>query len=603
MEEEKSLPFVTSFTPLTSLDQPSKIQQPIFHEIVDVFAECTRGNFKPYLICLKEGYISKEFIDPAGYNLIHYSASYNDVPLMYYLLTELKIDIDICSKAHQSSLMIAANFGLVEIIRMLLEYKADLTLRDNCSFTPLMYAAKQNHIPALIYFIYKGADVCISDANGCTVAHWASFKNNLFLLRLFRRLGITLTQSDSQGFTPFQRAFSNDAYESIKYLIEEKELNVLPEKLNVEEIKSESIKMMIQEALDVRKEKFSVRRSFWSFWETNPKRNAFGSYVMMILLAFWGFLNGVFYKQENDFYILNILFMVLCFYFFLYVYIFIYKLVFSLKTVEKNEAFEENDSFTKRVKQFHSKDCLEMALMDFSNLYKAIQPGNKELHNQNYTSVSIIYEDHNESILTPQYNFTFLHYIAYLIDRFRFTEALDIDTNRLCPTCLSFKLPKTKHCRYCGVCVSYYNHHSHIFSRCIDHKTHPYYFILLTLQQILLTLYFFLQIVIYSSYRTSYMGLAYFETLYYLLKFDGTFIFFIYVLIAFALFYNTLFWNIEFYGILTNQTYNEIFNRHRYAYLYSNWNDAKGRTWKIFSNATSQGIVKNVVRYVKRCLA
>lgn len=579
---------------------PQPLTQPIFHQIVDVHSEIQRGNFKPFLICLQEGYITKDYIDPVGYNLVHYGASYHDIPLVFYLLSEVQLDVNIRSSSQQTPLMIASNFGSVEMIRLLLEYKADLTLRDNCQFTSLMYTVKQNHVPAFIYLLYKGSNPDISDSNGCTLAHWASFKNNLFFLRLCKTLGFSLTSNDLKGFTPFQRAFSNDSYDSIKFLLNEKDLNVLPEKINLEEIKSDSIKQMIKEKLSERNREFDIKRKFWEFWGKNPKANAFISYFVLFLFGLYGFLNGVFYKPENDFFIMNIMFMVLGFYFLLYEHIFINKIEFSnRKTPENNELFEENDPFARRIKALLTKDSLEMGLTDFSALDAVLPKG----LSQNHASLSIIYEDHNEMISPPRYNWTFLHYISYLVEKFRFTEALDIDCNRLCPTCLSFKLPKTKHCNICGVCVSYFNHHSHIFAKCIDYKTHPYYMILLSLQEVLLSMYIMLHISIYSNMRLSYSGLCFFETGYLVLKNDGVFILSIYLLMAVLLFYNTLFWIIECYGVMSNQTYNEIFNRHRYSYLYSNWKDAKGRTWKVYTNATSQGLSKNVIRYLKRCLA
>lgn len=584
----------------TPIIPENKITQPIFHPIIDVFTELQRGNFKPYLVCIREGYIAKDFIDPAGYNLIHYGASYNDVALVYYLLTEMGINVDIKSGSQQTALMIAANFGSVEMIKLLLDNKADHSLRDSCQFTALMYAAKQNHIPATIYLLYRGADPGIADSNGCTLAHWASFKNNLFLLRLLKTLGFNLNSVDLKGYTPFQRAFSNDAYDSLKFLLEDKALNVLPEKMNVQEIQSDSIRQMIIEKLDERENKFSFNRAFWKFWGKNPKLHTFVSYIFLFFIGFYGFLNGVFYKPENDYYIMNILIMVLGFYFILYVYLFIYKLVFTRsKPPENNEFFEENDAFTKKFKQFKAKDSIEMGSLDFTAL-DSVFP--KEIM-ATHSSVSIIYDDHQEMMSVPSHNWTFLHYISFLIDRFRFTEALDFETTRYCPTCLNFKLPKTKHCKYCNECVAYHNHHSHIFGRCVDYKNHPYYLILLTIQEILLFFYLFLQISIYSSFRTSYTLLAYFETGFLLIKFDGYAIFLVYLLVSMGLFYNTLFWGIECFGVLTNQSYNEIFTRHRCSYLYSNWKDAKGRTWKVYNNATSQGISKNVMRYLKRCLS
>ena len=59
---------------------------------------------------------------------------------------------------------------------------------------------------------------------------------------------------------------------------------------------------------------------------------------------------------------------------------------------------------------------------------------------------------------------------------------------------------------------------------------------------------------------------------------------------------------IEYYGILTNLTYNEIICGFRYKYFYKTVQDKRGNWSKLYRNLEDRGIKHNVKEYIKNSL-
>jgi len=67
--------------------------------------------------------------------------------------------------------------------------------------------------------------------------------------------------------------------------------------------------------------------------------------------------------------------------------------------------------------------------------------------------------------------------------------------------------------------------------------------------------------------------------------------------------YSVLFLWIELYGIIYNLSYNEIFNRHSYKYLFDLFIDGRGAIMNIFKNPGDRGIINNIKNYVIRSIS
>lgn len=64
--------------------------------------------------------------------------------------------------------------------------------------------------------------------------------------------------------------------------------------------------------------------------------------------------------------------------------------------------------------------------------------------------------------------------------------------------------------------------------------------------------------------------------------------------------YNLFFFSIELYCVCNNLTYNEIFNRNKYNYLFRIKKDPRGQFVKHFFNPYDKGTFRNIKEYVLR---
>lgn len=582
--------------------------------LIDVNSECTRGNLKPLCVTIEKKYVDPNFLDTNGYNILHLAISNDNQFLIQYLLENHASNPDIESKSKQTPLMIACNFGALESVKMLLDKGSDINKLDNCKFSALTYAVKQHKNFLVPYLLYKGADLQVSDTNNCDLAHWAAYKDNVFFLRLLERLNFDCNVKDLKGYTPFQRAFSNNSYESIRYFCEQHKNDVMLENMKVNEIKSVYLREYMSEKMDEKKNIFSGRRIFWKLWEQNAKKYAFIFYLMLFFLLNFSFLTGVFYNESNNLYIISLLYFVFEIYFLAYVYVFIYKIrnpsenkKFHLDKINKADAFlfEEKDEISRKWKKMTSESEPFLQKMNFDYLNKILADSQNLVYESVINMDSSNLDESEDADLTysnSKKKYTFLHYLAYMIENYKFLDVLSIDENRFCPTCLQFKYPKTKHCSICKTCVPIYNHHSFIFNRCFNFRNHHYYMLLLVLQEFILIYYFFLQNYILSENRKSSFFFLVPETIYLICKDAGLITAFGYILVVIFLLINTYFLIFELYGILTNQTFNEIYNRNRYSYLFKAWSDRNNKIWKVYNNETSHGAFQNVRRYVLRLM-
>ena len=281
------------------------------------------------------------------------------------------------------------------------------------------------------------------------------------------------------------------------------------------------------------------------------------------------------FDSERNF-ILEIVFSVLLFYF----EIFLYNFIFKIKTAKtSNNPLELKEGFK-------DIDLEKMNKINFSNLDKIIGFLDDVVLNVNTESSDLLHK-----------NYSYLHYIIYLIENGREKEAENVDFSRYCPTCIKFKQPKTKHCSKCNKCIEEFNHHSIFFNKCIGGSNHFFWFSLLTLQEFILFIYIYLQYSSTAIYLKSYFFLYAFETAYQKFILSGLCVFLAYVLFSICFFYNSIFFCIELYGVFQNLTFNEIFHRQRYRYLFDEYVDKKGKSFTYFSNKTSKGVSNNLKNY------
>jgi len=86
-------------------------------------------------------------------------------------------------------------------------------------------------------------------------------------------------------------------------------------------------------------------------------------------------------------------------------------------------------------------------------------------------------------------------------------------------------------------------------------------------------------------------------------KNEGVFFAVFYFIFGIMQCYTIFFLWIEMYGIIYNLTYNEIFNRHRYKYLYEMHENPNGSIFNVYKNPDDKGILENIKSYVFRSIS
>eukprot|EP01017_Pseudomicrothorax_dubius_P046595 TRINITY_DN8235_c0_g1_i1.p1 TRINITY_DN8235_c0_g1~~TRINITY_DN8235_c0_g1_i1.p1 ORF type:complete len:355 (-),score=73.15 TRINITY_DN8235_c0_g1_i1:136-1200(-) len=194
-----------------------------------------------------------------------------------------------------------------------------------------------------------------------------------------------------------------------------------------------------------------------------------------------------------------------------------------------------------------------------------------------------------------------LYEVNLLVDSGRFADLREMDFYRWCPTCLSYKAPKTKHCKEVGRCVPQFNHYSTFFGTPVRRDSNHLWYVLFIIQQTLvLGTFLTLMTIYYSDYCKSSFYFLIPEVMYQMIfgpKFEPVTCF-VYILGFPAVFLSFVCVWIEIYGIISNLSFAEMARLNRYRYLFSRHPRSPDGAQQIFDNPHDEGIFKNVRRYI-----
>jgi hypothetical protein len=104
-------------------------------------------------------------IVPYDRTQLHIAAVWGDVEIVELLLKR-GADPNVKDDNGQTPLHIAALWGHVDVVRVLLEHRADPNAKDNDGKTPLHYAAEKGHVDVVRVLLERGADPRIADNRG-----------------------------------------------------------------------------------------------------------------------------------------------------------------------------------------------------------------------------------------------------------------------------------------------------------------------------------------------------------------------------------------------------------------------------------------------------
>ncbi|CAD8134990.1 unnamed protein product [Paramecium octaurelia] len=193
--------------------------------------------------------------------------------------------------------------------------------------------------------------------------------------------------------------------------------------------------------------------------------------------------------------------------------------------------------------------------------------------------------------------FTIIHIVYFLFETNRFKLLHRIDWNRICFTCLSYKLPRTYHCSSCNMCVKDYHFHSKFFGKCINSTNHFFYFLFVLSFTILIDFHLLFTFLHYYD-RINSLAIV-IPNIFFLIDQYSRFqsvIFLINTGLSFILNFELL---VEITCILNNMTRNELFNSSRYKYLYVPIVQANGYAQMRYAKRFQQGISINIFNFIK----
>lgn len=125
------------------------------------------------------------------------------------------------SRRYGSPLLIAAEGGFTDIIKVLLKHGADLNAVDSNGWSPLISACHFNHNEAVNVLLECGADPNLKCQLGNTSMHAAALNNNVKNMKALKDHGACVNSVNVDGWAPIHRATYSNRTNAVKFLLDE----------------------------------------------------------------------------------------------------------------------------------------------------------------------------------------------------------------------------------------------------------------------------------------------------------------------------------------------------------------------------------------------
>ena len=184
--------------------------------------------------------------DIPGMTPLHLAAKYGDLDVLKILIDQ-KADVNTRTwNARTAPLHLAAPCGNPEVLKMLISQKADVSQQDGVDKIPLHYAAEYGNNEAVQILIKRKSYVNATDKDGKTPLHYAAQKGNievvqalidkgikcdlthegadrfcidLLVMSVMNNFKLDINQKDLEGMTPLHLAAASVNIEVVQLLI------------------------------------------------------------------------------------------------------------------------------------------------------------------------------------------------------------------------------------------------------------------------------------------------------------------------------------------------------------------------------------------------
>jgi ankyrin repeat protein len=137
---------------------------------------------------------------------LHIAAGEGHVQLCSVLLEHRQVDIEACNGGGATVLHLAAEYGHVDVVKLLLNRGANVAALSSRGETPLHFAVKNGHRLVCSILLDRGADVSSATPAGVTPLHVAARSGGIDVCQLLLERGADVNRCDHHGNTALHDA-------------------------------------------------------------------------------------------------------------------------------------------------------------------------------------------------------------------------------------------------------------------------------------------------------------------------------------------------------------------------------------------------------------
>ena len=149
---------------------------------------------------------------------LHLAAGFGQVGILKVLL-ERKADVNAKNDNKYTPLHLAAQFGHVEAVKTLLGYSADIEAKCDSNYTSLHYAAGSNHVEVVKILLRNSANIQAKAHNNFTPLHLAAHFGRAEIVKTLLQSSADVEAKCTNNQTPLQAAAAQGHQEVFKLLL------------------------------------------------------------------------------------------------------------------------------------------------------------------------------------------------------------------------------------------------------------------------------------------------------------------------------------------------------------------------------------------------
>jgi palmitoyltransferase len=189
--------------------------------------------------------------------------------------------------------------------------------------------------------------------------------------------------------------------------------------------------------------------------------------------------------------------------------------------------------------------------------------------------------------------------IASIGEQFEAGNFADIpDAGQICFTCFLKRPQRSKHCQICDRCIPRQDHHCQFIGKCISERNLRRFVLTLSLTYFSVVLFLYLELQLFSAHiQDTAMSAVVAQTVLQIIE-TADFNVFVALTAVPVAWYSGWYLYLEVLAVSQGLTVNEVLNRHRYRYLFTNVeHKVKGNIMR-FTNPFTRGFFMNWVDFL-----